>query len=56
MLSGEPASVGLRLADLVVEHRPTSIGLAIISDDLHTMIRLAAEAFAAMSAELEERT
>ena len=52
MLVGQPSVVGRRLADLVREHRPTSIGLALLQDDLHEGVRDAAEAFAAMAAEL----
>lgn len=52
MLVGQPSVVGRRLADFVREHRPTSIGLALLQDDLHEGVRDAAEAFAAMTAEL----
>ena len=52
MLTGRPSVVGRRLADLVREHRPTSIGLALVQDDLHEGVYDAAEAFAAMTAEL----
>ena len=52
MLTGQPSVVGRRLADLVREHRPTSIGLALVQDDLHEGVCDAAEAFAAMTAEL----
>ena len=52
MLVGQPSVVGRRLAELVREHRPTSIGLALLQDDLHEGVRDAAEAFAAMTAEL----
>ena len=52
MLSGRPAVVGRRLAELVREHRPTSIGLALVQDGLHEGVCDAAEAFAAMTAEL----
>lgn len=48
MLLGPPDVVGRRLAELVREHRPTSVGVAIITDDLHTAIDQAAAAFAAM--------
>ena len=53
MLAGQPSVVGRRLAELVREHRPTSIGLALVQDDLHQGVCDAAEAFAAMTAELE---
>ena len=52
MLVGEPPVVGARLADLVREHRPASIGLALVQDDLSEGVDHAAEAFAAMVAEL----
>ena len=52
MLVGQPSVVGRRLAELVREHRPTSIGLALLQDDLHEGVCDAAEAFAAMAAEL----
>ena len=53
MLAGPPSVVGRRLAQFVREHRPASIGLALIQDDLHQGVSHAAEAFAAMAAELE---
>ena len=53
MLTGRPSVVGRRLAELVREHRPSSIGLALLQDDLHEGVDHAAEAFAAMTAELE---
>ena len=52
MLVGQPAAVGRRLAGLVREHRPASVGLALVQDDLHEGVGHAAEAFAAMAAEL----
>ncbi|MYB03522.1 MAG: LLM class flavin-dependent oxidoreductase [Acidimicrobiaceae bacterium] len=52
MLVGEPPVVGSRLAELVRQHRPTSIGLALLQDDLRDGVDHAAEAFAAMTAEL----
>ena len=52
MLTGRPPVVGRRLAELVREHRPTSIGLALVQDDLHEGVGHAAEALAAMAAEL----
>lgn len=48
MLVGDPDAVGRRLADLVREHSPTSIGLAVISGDLTDSIDRAADSFAAM--------
>ena len=51
MLTGEPSVVGRRLAELVREHRPASIGLALVQDDLQEGVGHAAEAFAAMYAE-----
>ena len=52
MLAGPPPVVGRRLAELVRDHRPASIGLALVQDDLHGGASHAAEAFAAMTAEL----
>ncbi len=52
MLVGAPSVVGSRLAALVREHRPASIGLALVQDDLSEGVDHAAEAFAAMAAEL----
>lgn len=52
MLVGQPPVVGRRLAELVREHRPTSVGLALVQDELHQGVGQAAEAFAAMAAEL----
>ncbi len=52
MLVGAPPVVGRRLAELVREHRPASVGLALVQDDLHEGASHAAEAFAAMTAEL----
>ena len=54
MLLGPPAQVGARLADLVREHQPASIGLAIIADDLTRAIGNAAAAFATMRRQLGE--
>lgn len=54
MLFGPPDVVGRRLADLVRAHRPESVGLAVIADDLVGSIDLAADAFAVMRAELTE--
>lgn len=52
MLAGPPSAVGRRLAELVREHRPTSIGLALVQDELREGVGHAAEAFAAMTTEL----
>ena len=52
MLVGQPSAVGRRLAELVREHRPASIGLALVQDDLHEGASHAAEAFTSMTAEL----
>ena len=52
MLVGQPSLVGRRLAELVREHRPTSVGLALVQDNLHEGVCHTAEAFAAMTAEL----
>ena len=52
MLVGRPPAVGKRLAELVREHQPTSIGLALVQDDLHEGAEHAADAFTAMVAEL----
>ena len=52
MLVGQPPVVGRRLAELVREHQPTSVGLALVQDDLHEGVCDAAEAFAAMTTEL----
>jgi alkanesulfonate monooxygenase SsuD/methylene tetrahydromethanopterin reductase-like flavin-dependent oxidoreductase (luciferase family) len=48
LLVGAPEEVGERLAELVAEHRPTSIGLALLQRDLDVGIDSAAAAFAAM--------
>ena len=52
MLFGPPPAVGRRLAELVREHRPASIGLALVQDDLREGVVHAAEALAAMTTEL----
>ena len=52
MLVGQPSVVGRRLAQLVRQHRPTSVGLALVQDDLHEGVDHAAQAFAAMTAQL----
>lgn len=48
MLVGAPEVVGERLADLVRQHRPTSIGLALLQDDLLSGVTDAARAFDVM--------
>ena len=53
MLVGRPPAVGRRLAELVREYRPASVGLALVQDDLRDGVAHAAEAFAAMTAALE---
>jgi 5,10-methylenetetrahydromethanopterin reductase len=52
MLVGEPDAVGRRLAALVREHHPSSIGLAIIADDLHRAIDDVATAMTTMRLDL----
>jgi 5,10-methylenetetrahydromethanopterin reductase len=52
MLIGDPAVVGRRLAALVQRHRPTSIGLALLQEDLSEAVGSAAAAFSAMRKEL----
>ena len=54
MIVGAPDVAGRRLADLVIEHRPTSIGVAVVSDDLTRSIDQAADAFSRMRAVLSE--
>lgn len=48
MLLGDPRTVGHSLAELVRTHRPTSIGLAILQNDLVEGIEDASRAFQAM--------
>ena len=48
MLVGDPGEVGRRLAGLVGEHRPTSVGLAVMQEDLHAAVEAAGLAFDAM--------
>lgn len=52
MLVGDPSAVGKRLATLVQRHRPTSIGLALLQENLAEAVDSAAAAFAAMRQEL----
>ena len=54
MLLGSPEIVGAKLAELVVRHTPSSIGLALILDDLLGGIDASAEAFKVMSTALEQ--
>lgn len=54
MVIGDPAAVGRRLARLVGRHRPTSIGLALVQDDLGAGVEAAREAFTVMRAQLED--
>lgn len=55
MMIGAPEVVGRRLAELVLEHDPTSIGVAIVSDELGRSIGQAATAFDQMHIVLNER-
>jgi len=48
MLVGDPDEVGRRLAALVGEHSPASVGLAIVQEDLHAAVEAAGLAFEAM--------
>lgn len=52
---GSPREVGCQLADLVREHRPTSIGLALTPKDPAADLAAAAAAFASMREELREK-
>jgi len=52
MLTGDPSEVGKSLAGLVATHSPTSIGLAILQDDLQEGVSDAAAALMAMRDEL----
>lgn len=49
MLVGEPDDVGQRLAALAREHRPESIGLAVVQPDMEAGIQDAARALAVMA-------
>jgi len=49
---GEPREIGQRLAQLVRELRPTSIGLSLLQSDVPKALDACAEAFAAMRQEL----
>jgi 5,10-methylenetetrahydromethanopterin reductase len=52
LLWGTPAEIGLRLADLVREHCPASIGISLLQHDVSKAIDACATAFAAMRREL----
>lgn len=52
LLWGSPAEVGRRLAGLAREHRPSSIGLCLLQEDIPAAIDSCAAAFAAMAREL----
>lgn len=52
LIMGDPVTVGARLADLVVRHRPTSVGLALLQRDPGAGIRDAAVAFEEMGQRL----
>ena len=52
LLIGSPAEVGMALGDLVTVHGPSSIGLALLQEDLAAGIEAAAEAFVVMHASL----
>ena len=54
MVLGDPETVGRRLAQLVATHQPTSIGLALLQDDIAAGIDHAAEAFRVMRQVLDE--
>lgn len=54
MLTGTPELVGGRLADLVREHRPTSIGLALTVAEPALDLAASVEAFAVMRRRLSE--
>ena len=52
LLSGSPARVGQRLAEVARRHRPTSIGLALLDENLPVALDAAAEALATVRREL----
>jgi len=52
ILTGSPSEVGSRLAGLVQQHDPSSIGLAVLQKDLEAGLRDAAEALRTMGASL----
>ena len=49
---GAPGEIGQRLAQLVRELRPTSIGLSLLQSDVPIALDACAEVFAAMRQEL----
>ncbi len=51
---GAPADIGLRLAQLVRELRPDSIGLSLLQEDIPRAMDACAAAFAAMRADLQQ--
>jgi 5,10-methylenetetrahydromethanopterin reductase len=51
---GSPAEIGARLASLVRELKPDSIGLSLLQEDIPRAMDACAAAFAAMRAELAE--
>lgn len=53
ILTGSPTEVGQRLAVLADQYRPSSIGLAVIQEDLQAAARDVAEAVQTMSAMLK---
>ena len=53
LLWGAPAEIGRRLASLVREHRPSSVGLCLLQEDLPRTIDSCAAAFRAMRRELD---
>jgi 5,10-methylenetetrahydromethanopterin reductase len=53
---GEPREIGLRLAQLVRELRPTSIGLSLLQTDVPKALDACAASFAAMRLELSAST
>jgi alkanesulfonate monooxygenase SsuD/methylene tetrahydromethanopterin reductase-like flavin-dependent oxidoreductase (luciferase family) len=52
---GPPDQIGLRLAQLVRQLRPDSIGLSLLQSDVPRALDACAEAFAAMRADLPEQ-
>ena len=53
LLTGAPSEVAARLAALVELHRPSTVGLALLQDDLVEGIDMAAETFATLLEELD---
>ena len=52
LLNGSPARVGQHLAEVARRHRPTSIGLALLDENLPVALDTAAEALATVRREL----